>query len=478
MRIRGWSGRLALMAVCGCGAVTAWGQAPPALLPEEVKVESRGIFKELIEINTTNSVGNVTMAAEAMKARFLRAGFAEEDLPIVGANPKKMNLVVRLRGTGAKKPILVLCHLDVVEAERKDWTTDPFQFVEKDGFFYGRGTQDMKEADAILVETLIRFKREGYKPDRDIILVLTAGEEGGGDNGVRWLVENRKDLIDADFALNPDSGPVLMKNGKATIVTVEAIEKSSANFEVTATNRGGHSSLPRPDNAIYALAAALGKVEHAPFPAELNTVTRPFFEKVAATEPADVAADMRALLSTPMDAGAVERLSRDPFFNATLHTTCVATRLSGGHANNALPQTATAVVNCRILPGHSADEVGKVLADAVGDPSVTVKQQVLAGAGVRKPMAAPPMREDVFGPLDKLSALFWPEAVVVPQMEPGGSDSTATAAAGIPSYGISGVELDEDDNRMHGKDERLGVEAYFHGVAFYYAYLKALSGGS
>src|SRR5215472_3440393 len=343
-----------------------------AALDNATRQLSRDIFRELIEINTTDSVGNTTRAAEAMAKRLTDAGFPKSDVQALGPNDRKGNMVARLRGSGAKKPILILGHLDVVEARREDWTTDPFQFVEKDGYFYGRGTQDMKVDDAILVTTFIRLKREGYVPDRDLILALTADEEGGKFNGVDWLLKNHRNLIDAEFALNNDAGGVTLRNEKPVNVDVEATEKQYADFELTSTNPGGHSSLPTPDNAIYHLADALSRLEHSPFPVELNPVTRTYFERRAVLENAQTKGDMNAILHTPPDAAAAARLSRDPRYNSLLRTTCVATRLSAGHANNALPQTAEANVNCRILPGHTPEEVRKDLVRIFADQKVEV----------------------------------------------------------------------------------------------------------
>jgi acetylornithine deacetylase/succinyl-diaminopimelate desuccinylase-like protein len=321
-------------------------------LDEATRDLSRDIFRELIEINTTDSAGSTTLAAEAMATRLKAAGFPAADIQVLGPTDRKGNLVARLRGRGVRKPVLILGHLDVVEARRSDWTTDPFRFVEKDGYFYGRGTQDMKVDDAILVTTFIRLHREGYRPDRDLILALTADEEGGKSNGVEWLLKNHRDLVDAEFVLNADPGGVTTVKGKPVNVDLEASEKQYADFEVTSLNPGGHSSMPTPENPIYHLAEALTRLEHSPFPVELNAVTRTYFERRAPLESAQTKADMNAILLTPPDAAAVARLSSDPRYNSMLRTTCVATRLNAGHANNALPQTAQAIVNCR-LTGQS-----------------------------------------------------------------------------------------------------------------------------
>ncbi len=445
---------------------------------------SRDIFKQLIEINTTDSVGNNTTAAQAMAKRLLDAGFPAADVVVLGPNERKGNMVARLRGSGAggNKPILIIGHLDVVEARRTDWTTDPFQFVEKDGYFYGRGTQDMKVSDAIAMTTLIRFKQEGYRPDRDIILALTSDEEGGSFNGVDWLLKNHHDLIDAEFVLNADGGGVYTDHGKPVDVEVEATEKLYADFQVTATNPGGHSSLPTPDNAIYHVADALSRLERSPFPFELNTVTRAWLEQMAKVESPERAADIRGVLQNPPDQAAIARLSTDPRFNSTIHTTCVATRFDAGHADNALPQKAQANVNCRILPGHSPESVRRQLIQLFNDPKLSVRYKDINGEFVdqapdAKSFAPPPLRRDVFQPLEKIAAGMWPGAPVLPEMETGASDSKYTMQAGLPSYGVNGVAIDRDDIRAHGQDERVRVTSFFDGVEFYYRYLKALTSG-
>ena len=450
----------ALLAVSLCGAT----------LDDQTKQLSRDIFRQLIEINTTDSIGNTTAAAEAMRRRLLDAGLPEADVVVLGPNARKGNMVARLRGTAERKPILIIAHLDVVEAKRSDWLTDPFQFVEKDGFFYGRGTQDMKDSDAIAVTTMIRYLKEGYKPKRDIILALTADEEGGTFNGVDWLLRNHRDLIDAEYVLNPDAGGVTTEKGKPLDVEVEATEKLYADFQLTATNPGGHSSLPTPDNAIYEIADALVKLEKAPFPFELNAVTRAWFEQLASSEKPEVASDIRAMLKDPPDAEAIRRLSKNPRFNSTMRTTCVATRLSGGHADNALPQSAQALVNCRILPGHTKEEVRQTLLGIFDDPKIALRYkdpataEYLDRAPDTKAFLPPPLREDVMQPLRKIAAEMWPGAPVLPEMETGASDSIYTIAAGLPSYGICGVAIDADNIRAHGQDERLRVDSYYAGV--------------
>jgi len=471
------------MAAVGCGLAQAAAAGSPQ--SESVtRAMAREVFKQLIEINTTDSIGSTTLAAQAMEQRFLAAGFPRADVVLLGPNERKGNLVVRYRGKpdSRLKPVLIIAHLDVVEARREDWTTDPFVFVEKEGYFYGRGTQDMKSSDAIAVTDLIRLKSEGYVPDRDIILALTADEEGGRSNGVDWLLQHHRDLVDAEYALNPDSGGVTSVAGKALTVEIEATEKLYADFELVATNPGGHSSLPRPDNAIYHVADALAVLEKSPFPVELNPVTREYFEHLATVESPDTAADIHAVLATPPDAAAAGRLSRDPRFNSTLRTTCVPTMLSGGHAPNALPGRAAANVNCRILPGHSQEDVRLELVRLFDDPALSVLYKSDAGdlspqGSDRKAMTPPPPRADVMNALRRIAAQMWPGAPVLPIMETGASDSIHTMLAGIPSYGINGLAIDRDDNRMHGRDERIGVESFYAGLDFYYEFLKALTTG-
>ncbi|HEY9127115.1 MAG TPA: M20/M25/M40 family metallo-hydrolase, partial [Acidobacteriaceae bacterium] len=375
---------------------------------------------------------------------------------------------------------LFLCHMDVVEALPKDWHTNPFEFVEKDGYYYGRGAQDMKEGDAAMVSTFLRLHREGYKPDRDLILALTADEEGGASNGASWLVEHHRDLVDAAFVINPDAGGIELENGKPVVATVEATEKVYADYQITALNPGGHSSLPRKDNAIYELTNALDKLAGYSFPFELNDVTRAYFEALEKHEPAKTAADIHAILKTPPDAQAAARLSEQPDFNSSFRTTCVATRLAAGHANNALPQTAQANVNCRIFPGHSPEEIRQELIKLFGDPKLTVKYVSDAGAvsdaaPERKAIVPPAPVAEVFDPLRKLVGEIWPGTIVTPVMENGATDSIYFAQAGIPSYGFSAIALERDDVRAHGQDERLPIVSYDKSIQFFYAFTKAVS---
>lgn len=475
-----------LVLTASCALITAMLLSPrlaKAQVDDQTRKLAHDILKQLIEINTTDSVGNVTTAAKAMQQRLLDAGFAKEDMYLGGPNERKENLVVRYRGTGKEKPILFIGHLDVVEARREDWTTDPFQFVEKDGFYYGRGTQDMKESDAILVTTLIRMKQEGYKPDRDLIVALTADEEGGQSNGVDWLLKNHRDLVEAEYVLNPDGGGVDLEHGKAVSVDVDATEKLYGDYQLTVTNPGGHSSLPVPDNAIYHLADALTRLQHYQFPFELNTVTRAYFERLSTIETGEKAADLKAIMQATPDPAAIERLSKNPEWNSMMHTTCVATRLQAGHANNALPQMAQANVNCRILPGHSLEEIRQELIRVFDDPKVTVRYMDDTGkvsdtAPDRKQLPPPPLNPELMGAVEKLAATMWPGTPVIPTMATGASDSVYTNAAGMASYGVSGIALETNDVRAHGKDERLPIESFYRGVDFYYQLAKLLSGGA
>lgn len=473
--------KLAGFVLGGVLAATCTGTGLGQQLSPADRTLAHDLFKQLIETNTTDSVGSVTAAATAMRERLLAAGFAAEDLKLLGPNKLKMNLVVTYHGKpgSSLKPILAICHLDVVEAKKEDWTTDPFVFTEKDGFFYGRGTQDIKEGDAALVYTLIRMKREGFMPDRDLVVALTADEEGGKSNGVDWLIQHHPELMKAEFVINPDAGGVSGQDGKATDFDVEATEKTYADFHVTATNKGGHSSLPTTDNAIYHVANALLKLEKTPFPVEMNAVTTAEFEQMSKVLHGQVAADMKTVAANPADEAAVVRLSAIPDWNSTMRTTCVATMMSAGHAPNALPQRAMANVNCRILPGHSGQQTQQTLIKLFDDPTlkvdfVTDAGMVMGKGDERMSAPPPPVNKTVQGALDKTVHELWPGLAIVPMMSQGATDSIYTVAAGIPSYGLSGFQIDEGDDRMHGMNERLGVESYYKGVEFTYLFMTAL----
>jgi acetylornithine deacetylase/succinyl-diaminopimelate desuccinylase-like protein len=435
---------------------------------------ARDIYKQLIEMNTTDSVGSTTVAAEAMAKRLRDAGYPASDVQVMGPNSRKGNLVARLRGTGARKPMLLICHLDVVEARREDWSMDPFQFVEKDGYFYGRGSGDIKDGNAILMATMIRLKQENFRPDRDIIIALTADEEGGTSNGVEWLIKNHRDLIDAAFILNPDAGDFELAKGKKLLVGIQAAEKLYQDYDVKVTNPGGHSSLPGSENAIYELAEALTRLEHYQFPFELSEVTREYFKREADIVGGVTGADMNAVLQTPPDRAAVARLSESPFYNARMRTTCVATKLEGGRANNALPGMARANINCRILPGHTPNEVQVTLENVIADSKVSVSQIAAPGAGLRSnPLST--LQPEVMLAVEKVANEMWPGVPVVPVLDAGASDGAISRAAGYTTYGIPGVFMDVDDDRSHGRDERIRVASFYSGVDFYYRLIKTLS---
>jgi acetylornithine deacetylase/succinyl-diaminopimelate desuccinylase-like protein len=450
--------------------VTTPGRAQgPVLTPDQSL--AREILAELVAINTTHDHGNTTPAALAMARRLMAAGYPASDVVVVGPREENRNLVARLRGSGKRRPILLLAHLDVVEALPADWSLDPFTLTERDGFFYGRGTSDIKDMAAIFVATLLRLKHEGFVPDRDIIVALTAGEESGADyNGVQWLLANRRDLIDAVYCINGDAGDPLIRDGKRIVRAVEASEKVYQDFQLEVRNPGGHSSLPVPDNAIYRLAAALERLGRFEFPVSLNEITRAYFDRVAAGQPSAVAADMRAVLRNPPDAAAATRLSAlSSLFHALLHTTCVATRLEAGHANNALPQTARAIVNCRMLPQDDPAAILATLRRVIGDSAVTV--QPLDSA---IPSPPSPLVPEVFQPLERLTREMWGDVPVIPNMETGATDGLYLRNAGMPVYGVSGVFLDADDIRAHGRDERILVTEYYAGAEFTYRFVKTL----
>jgi len=422
---------------------------------------AREIYKELIEIDTTHATGSTTRAAEAMATRLRAAGVPEPDVQVLGPE-RKGNLVARLRAGGSpqEKPLLLLAHLDVVEAKRSDWSLDPFLLTEQDGFFYGRGTIDDKAMAAIYVALAIELAREKKPLQRDLLLVLTADEEGGGQDGAKWLVAEHRELVDAGLVIN-EGGHGAMRGGKHLYTALQAAEKASMNFELVARDKGGHSSRPGPGNPIFRLAAALARVEKLLFPVALNEVARAYFERLARVERGDTANAMAAIARNPKDAQAAARLSAYPAYNAMLRTTCTATQISGGHAPNALPQEARALVNCRALPDHAQADVQAALVAAVADPQVEV-------VAVRKRETAGPVRVDAkfLATVTRVSESLWPDVPVIPIMGTGATDSTYFRLAGIPAYGVSGLFDDIDDYRAHGKDERLGVAQFYDGLEF------------
>ena len=471
---------LALALLLASWPVAARAQLPLPAPPTPDQAALREIYKELVEINTSDSVGDNTAAARAMAARLKAGGFADADLQIIvppGA-PRKGNLVARLKGRGTGKPILLLAHLDVVEAKREDWERDPFKMVEEDGYFYARGAVDDKAMAAIFVANLIRYRREGYVPDRDLILALTADEELGSNspwNGVSWLLKHERPLIEAEYAINEGGGAEMTRQGKPILLRVQAAEKVTVSFRLEAKNPGGHSSLPRPDNAIYQLAAGLDRLSRLEFPAKLNEITRGYFQRSAVLFDQATAEDMRAVAKDGgPDPAAASRLSkRSPLYNSTMRTTCVATRLEGGHAGNALPQTARALVNCRVLPGEPIDGVRESIVQAVGDPGITVTQ-------TGQPELSQPssLRPDLMRVVEATTAALWPGIPVIPTMSTGATDSRFLRNAGIPAYGVSGLFLGPDDARSHGLNERMPVASLWGGQEFLYRLVKGLAGGA
>ena len=431
---------------------------------------AREVYEELVEINTADSVGSNTRAAEAMAARFRAAGFPAADVQVLvpDGHPTKGNLVVRYRGraNATAKPILLLAHIDVVAANRSDWPRDPFELREENGFFLGRGVADDKAMAAIFTANLLRWKQEGWVPDRDLVLALTADEEGGPANGVEFLLARHRGLIDAQYALNEGGGGALTPEGRPLRHSIQAAEKVYVDFQLTATNPGGHSSVPRPDNAIYSLARALDRISQHRFPAALNEVTRPFFARSATVEPRpEMASAMRAVAANPADTAAAATLSRDPAFNSMLRTSCVATRLAGGHANNALPQTATANVNCRIVPTSSAEEVAATLARVIGDTGIRIEYS-REQAGLRFGVAPTPIDPQVLSAVQSLTQRMWGDVPVIPTMSTGATDGWMLRKAGIPTYGVSGIFSIPGETNAHGRDEKLRVKSFYEGLSF------------
>lgn len=430
---------------------------------------AREIYKEIIEIKSGYTTGATTPVAEAVAARLKREGFPNQDIFVGGAIPTKANLVVRYHGTGARKPILLLAHTDVVEAKREDWSMDPFTLTEKDGYFYGRGTADDKAQAAVWIANLIRFKREGFRPDRDIIVALTADEEGGGPyNGVDWLLKNHRELIDADLALN-EGGRGEMLLGKRIANDVQVAEKYVVNFRLEVHNKGGHSSMPVPDNAIYHLAGALDRLSQFAFPLKNNDVTRAYFGQLSKIESGPIGKDLAGVAADSQQA--MERVAAaSPMWNSMLRTTCVATQLEGGHAMNALPQLATAIVNCRVRPEDSLEYVQDTLAKVFNDSQVNMK---IVGTVVRGP--ASPLNPELMHTIARVTDSLWPGVPVLPVLLTGATDGLYLRNAGIPTYGVQGFFYERDDNRIHGRDERILVRSFYEGQTFLYDLVKVLS---
>jgi acetylornithine deacetylase/succinyl-diaminopimelate desuccinylase-like protein len=451
----------------------------PALAPTPPadRALAHEIFKELVEIDTSHATGDTTRAAEAVAARLRAAGVPAADIQVLGPSKTRGNLVARLRGSGGgqERPLLLLAHLDVVDAKRSDWSVDPFTFLERDGYFYGRGTLDDKGLAALWIETVLRLHRERTPLRRDVILALTADEENGPENGVAWLLAHHRPLVDAALCFT-EGGIGEIKDGRRVSVDVQPSEKGYLTFAVEARSKGGHSSLPEADNAIVRLGDALGRVQRHVFPAAVNPVTRAYFAEMAKSiEHGPLAADMRTVAAAAPgaapDPAAVERLSRLPSYNARLRTTCVPTTISGGHAENALPQSARATVNCRVLPGETAAEVQRALAGAIADPSVSVSIVTPLDLSPVSPLPG-----ELLQTLARAAGAVWPGVPVLPTMIPGATDGRFLRAAGIPTYGMTGIFVDIADNRAHGKDERLLATSFYEAQGFLYRVVTALAG--
>ena len=433
---------------------------------------ARGILREMIDTRSTHDVGSTELARK-VQARLLAAGFAAGDaqLLIPVDHPRAGNVVARLHGSTKGKPVLYLCHLDVVAANPEDWTRDPFHLTEDSGWLYGRGTIDMKGQDAAVLAALLRLKSEHFIPRRDIVVAFTADEESGGErNGVDWLLTEHRDLVDADLVINPDGGEAGMKGGRRLYVGVQTSEKMSMAFEAEVTDKGGHSSRPTAENPIYRLSVGLARLSKFRFPTHLTETTRQYFERRAAIETGSTRADMLAAAKTPPDPAALERLSAVVETNILLRTTCTATQIEGGHAQNALPQRARATLQCRIIPGESQDSVRDTLARVLDDP--TIKISVIAPA---TPSPESRLSGNILPTVEKVVHQLWPDVVVLPQMAPSASDSKFTRIVGMQSYGIDGMFDDLDDGRAHGRDERIGIAAFGQEVDFTYRLMREVS---
>ncbi|HET9473191.1 MAG TPA: M20/M25/M40 family metallo-hydrolase [Steroidobacteraceae bacterium] len=468
----------ALLALTAAQAadITASRQSSASKQARAGETEFRELYKELVEINTTLSVGSCTDASNAMKARLTAAGYDEQQAQVVVPKdwPKQGNLIALLPGSDSRlKPLLLLAHIDVVEANREDWERDPFKLVEEGGFYYARGASDDKAMAAVFADMMVRYKKEGYRPKRGIKLALTCGEETPNVfNGVQYLIENHRDLIDAEFALNEGGGGRYdQQSGVYRYVAVLASEKVYQDFTLSTSDQGGHSSRPTPGNAIYRLTRALNKIEAYQFKVEFNDVSRSYFEKFGAIEGGEKGADMIA--AARGDAAATERLKKDPSSNAVLRTNCVATQLAGGHAPNALPQRATANVNCRIFPGHAQEEIRQELIRVIGDPMVSVEFQ----SPPEKVGAPLTLSRQVMGPIEKLTADMFPGVAVVPSMAAGATDGRFLTPAGIPTYGVSGMLSDGATSNAHGLNERIRVQTLLEGREFLYRLTKMYAGG-
>ena len=466
----------AFIAAAILAAHPARSAAPAPVPPAADRDLARSILKELVEIRTTHDRGS-SEAAHVIEQHLLRAGFPAADVVFIAPpdHPLKGNVIVRYRGRQGRgaglKPVLFMGHLDVVEAAAQDWSVDPFALTEKDGYFYGRGTIDMKNGDAALLEALIRLRRERYVPPRDVIAAFTADEEAGGDaNGPAFLLHDRRDLIDAAFAINLDGGGGTLNNGVRGAYRIGTAEKTYVTYTIESTGPGGHGSLPGPDNPIYRIAHALSRLEAHKFPVALNATTRTAFRQLADLEPGPHSADMRAVAQDAADLAAAERLSNDPGLNAQLRTTCVATLISGGHAENALPQRARATIQCRMLPGDRADSVQAVLVETIADPRITL---TLDAPPIESPES--PLTPQIRQLAERVVHSMWPGVPLVPSMSTGFSDDRQTRNAGIPSFDLSGDWSEATENRAHGRDERVSIASFDESVEYTYRLVKEAS---
>ena len=462
---------------CGLGlavVLLSGSSAMAQYAPSSRDDEQRAILRELVEINTSPEGGSVAPAARAVAARLTSAGYGAADLELIGPNASCVNVVATLRGRDtAARPVLLMAHLDVVPAKRSDWKFDPFVLREEKGWFLGRGVLDNKAGASVLVANLMRWKREAFVPTRDLVMVLTCDEETSAEAGIRWLLANRPRLAQAEYALNTDAGGVERSATGRAAFYVQAAEKSYVTFALTTRNEGGHSSVPRPDNAIYALAAALGRLAAFRFPVQYNPVSQASFARTAPLETGQLAEDLGAAGRGETGGAAIERLSSIPHINNDLRTTCVATMLSGGHAENALPQSATATVNCRVFPGVSEAEVKRVLESVVADPTITVStvyQMV--------PSTASPLRDDVLPPLEKLAGSFWPGARSCPACRQAPPMGCTCATSDVPVFGVAAIEIAPEEDRSHGLDERVPVKSVFEAREYWYALIKTLVGAA
>ncbi len=460
------SSRFALLALLAPALLLAEHTAP--VRPSH-QVLARDIYRELIELNTTGTHG-ATAAALALQARLKAAGFTDSEMILAGPTPEAQCLIVRLHGRGEQKPILFIGHIDVVEALPADWTTDPFKLVEKDGYFYGRGTMDMKDGDTAMAVSLIRLKQAGYVPRGDIIVAFTDHEEDGGANGAIWLAQQHRDWIDAGYGINPDGGSGTLKDGRPTVLEFQTAEKTYVGIDLEVTNAGGHGSVPTKDNAIYRLAAGLGRLAAYDFPLNLNETTRAFFARNSAYETGQTKTDMLAVAETGDPAAAARLAAASPFYNAMMRTTCVATQLAAGHAENALPQTARATLNARILPNETPDSVRATLQRVLADDQIKITRFQAFPAG-----ALSPIEPKLFAKVEQLAIARWPGVTVVPFMGTGATDSVHFRNIGIPMYGLSGAFINEGEHRAHGRDERLGVKEFYDSVDFMYDLMRKLT---